>query len=118
MRVDQALLQQGFEQFIAAAGELERSYSELKQRADLIDLELQATNRALSQSLAEREAIFSALPLGLVSVRSDGAVACCNREAERLCEAGRAAGVDLARHVPGEVVVGSGLVRIRRVDLP
>ncbi|HEX5051922.1 MAG TPA: ATP-binding protein [Planctomycetota bacterium] len=118
MNVDQALLQHGFEQFTVAARELERSYAELKQRAEHIDLELQATNRALHQSLQEREAIFSALPLGLVTVRADGAATCCNREAERLCAAAAAVGVELASHAPGEVVIGQGLVRIRRVGLP
>ncbi len=118
MNVDQAQLQQGFEQFTLVARELERSYAELKARTEAVDLELQATNRALQRSLQEREAIFAALPVGLVAVRSDGVVSCCNREGERLCEQARAAGVELARHLPGEVTLGSLHVRIRRVGLP
>lgn len=118
MIVDEATLQQGFQQFIAAARELERGYAELKQRAAAVDLELQETNRALQQSLREREAIFAALPLGLVTVSAAGAVRCCNREAERLCALGAGHGVDLPRLPAGETAVGDGLVRVRRIDLP
>ncbi len=115
--VDHERLQQGFEQFIAAARELEQSYTDLKQRTAAVDLELQATNRALQASLREREAIFAALPIGLVAVR-DGAVSCCNREGERILAAAAAAGVDLARRMPGECTFADMLVRLRRVELP
>jgi signal transduction histidine kinase len=114
---DQERLQQGFEQFIAAARELEQSYVELKQRTAAVDLELQATNQALQASLREREAIFAALPIGLVAVR-DGSLSCCNREGERILDAARAAGVDLAHRLPGECAFGDMLVRVRRVELP
>lgn len=117
MTVEQERLQQGFEQFIAAARELERSYVELKQRTAAVDLELQATNRALQATLREREAIFAALPIGLVAVRSSG-VSCCNREGERILEAACDAGVDLAHRLPGECAFGDMLVRLRRVELP
>jgi len=110
-------LQQGFAQFVAAARELERSYAELKARTAAVDLQLQASNRALQAALAEREAIVAALPLGLVTVRGDGEARCCNREAERLCALGTAHGVDLPRQGPGEVGLGDGLVRVRRVAL-
>lgn len=115
--VDHERLQQGFEQFIVAARELEQSYAELKQRTAAVDLELQATNRALQASLREREAIFAALPIGLVAVR-DGAVSCCNREGERILAAATAAGLDLAHRLPGECAFGDMLVRLRRVELP
>lgn len=118
MSIDQQQLQHGFDQFIAAAQELERGYADLKRRVAAVDLELQATNEALQRSLREREAIFAALPIGLAAVRADGTVSCCNTEGERLCAAGRAAGVDLARHLAGEVAIGGGLVRIRRVEMP
>jgi signal transduction histidine kinase len=116
--IDEATLQQGFEQFVVAARELERGYAELKERAAAVDLQLQASNRALQQALGEREAIFAALPLGLATVRTDGAVRCCNREAERLCALGAAHGVDLPCAAVGEVAVGDGLVRVRRIALP
>ena len=118
MSLDAQQLAAGFEQFIAAARELERSYAELKERTAAVDLELQATNRALQRALQEREAIFAALPLGLVAVRADGEVSCCNREAERLLAIAAAAGVELARRLPGEHPIGASLVRVRRVELP
>jgi len=111
-------LQQGFDQFIAAAQELERGYSQLKQRVAAVDVELQQTNRALERSLREREAIFAALPIGLVAVRRDGTVSCCNLEGERLCAAATTAGVDLAHRVDGDIAFGDVLVRLRRVAMP
>jgi hypothetical protein len=60
-----AALQEGFAQFVAAARELERSYAALQERAAAVDRELQRTNLALQQSLAERDAVFRALPIGL-----------------------------------------------------
>lgn len=118
MILDETQLQEGFEQFIRAAQELERGYAELRVRAAAVDLELQQTNRALEHSLAEREAIFAASPIGLVSVADDGSVRCCNREAERLLAAGRAEGLDLARCGTGETEVGAGRVRVRRAEMP
>ncbi|MBL8723065.1 MAG: hypothetical protein JNK49_03425 [Planctomycetes bacterium] len=115
VRLDDRELQQGFAQFVAAAGELERSYQALQARAAAVDLELQSTNLALQQALAEREAIFAALPLGLLLVAPDGASRCCNEEAERLCAVAHGQQLDLARCAPGEVDLGSGLVRVRRV---
>jgi signal transduction histidine kinase len=111
-------LQAGFRQFVAAARELERSYVELKARAEAVDLQLQATNRALQAALDERDAIFAALPIGVVKVRADGTVAAANREAERLCAAGDAAANDLLRRPDGEVTFGEAAVRVTGVDLP
>ena len=118
MSIDQENLQHGFDQFIAAARELETAYAELRLRAEAVDVELQASNRALQRSLREREAIFSALPIGLVAVRADGEVSCCNREGERLCGEARGHGVDLSRQLAGEVEFGGLSVRVRRVDMP
>ncbi|MFO1076867.1 MAG: histidine kinase dimerization/phospho-acceptor domain-containing protein [Planctomycetota bacterium] len=117
MIVGERQLQEGFAQFVAVARELESGYRDLKARFDAIDLELQHSNAALRAALDEREAIFAAMPLGLVSVRG-GEVAVQNREGERLCALARAHGVDLPAHGAGEIAVGDGLVRVRRVDLP
>lgn len=110
-------LQQGFARFVAVADDLQRSYAALQARAAAVDLELQATNRALQHALAEREAIFAALPLGLVAVAADGAVRCCNQEAERLCNLAASQGLDLAGCAPGEFELRDGRVRVRRVAL-
>src|SRR5262249_57002968 len=83
-------LRLGFDAFIAASRRLEQSYAELKARAAAVDLELQATNRALQRALAERDAVFAALPLGVVARRGDGSIAFENAEAQRLCRLARA----------------------------
>lgn len=111
-------LQQGFAQFVAAARELERSYDQLKRRAAAVDLELQATNRALQQSLAERDAMFAALPIGLVMVRADGSVGAENREAARLRALASEHDIGLLASSVGEVEFGQHAVRVRRVDMP
>ncbi len=118
MNEDRERLHEGFAQFVAAARELERSYGELKQRADAVDRELRQTNAALQQALSERDAVFAALPIGLCALRADGSVGSRNVEAERLCAAARAAGVELERRAPGEVAFGGIAVRVRRVALP
>jgi len=112
------ILKDGFQQFVHAAQELESSYAALKQRAAAVDLELQQTNQALEQSLAEREAMFSALPIGVASLRADGTVGASNVEAERLIAAGAAAGEHLLQRRDGTVVFGDHVVRVRRVALP
>ncbi len=111
-------LEQGFAQFVAAARELERGYAALKARADAVDVELRAANEALQQALAERDAVFAALPVGVVELRADGEVARQNVAAERLCAAARAHGVELARSKDGEVTCGALAVAVRRVPLP
>ncbi len=88
-------LRAGFDAFIEASRRLEASYAELRQRAAAIDAELAATNRRLQQALAERDAIFAALPLGVIARRGDGAVVFSNDEAQRLCAAATAFGHDL-----------------------
>jgi signal transduction histidine kinase len=116
--LDRAELQEGLGRFLRAAADLERSYVELRERAAAVDLELQATNQALQRALAEREAIFAALPIGLVAIDGDGATRNCNREAERLREAGAVVGVDLPHCSAGEHEVGNGRVRVRRIAMP
>ncbi len=118
MNLEQERLHAGFAQFVAAARELERGYAELKARAAAVDLELQQANRALQQSLAEREAVFAALPIGLVVLRADGGVQSRNPEAERLCALAAAAAQELVHQAEGEVAFGGSLVRVRRVALP
>lgn len=111
-------LRAGFHAFVEASQRLEQRYAELKARAAAVDEQLQATNARLAEALAEREAIFSALPLGVVKRRVDGAIAFRNEEAQRLCEAARAVGVDLLQVRTGEIAFGTGGVRVRRADLP
>ena len=114
---DREILQEGFARFVTAARELEQSYEALKARADAVDGELERSNLALQRSLAEREAMFSALPIGVLALRGDGSTGSCNREAERLIAAARQAGVDLVRRAAGEVAFADQVVRVRRVDL-
>jgi signal transduction histidine kinase len=111
-------LHEGFAQFVAAARELERSYAALKARADAVDHQLERSNQALQQALQERDAVFTALPIGLCVLRADGSVQSRNPEAERLCAVGDAAGVELLAHGDGDVHCGTGAVRIRRITLP
>ncbi|MCR9244988.1 MAG: ATP-binding protein [bacterium] len=108
MTVGEIELQQGFEQFVAAATELERGYRELKARVAAFD--------------EERESIFAALPIGLIAVRGETRTI-CNREGERLCALASEHGIELSHQRDGEVPigggpVGKGLVRVRRVALP
>ncbi|MBL8756221.1 MAG: hypothetical protein JNK15_23200 [Planctomycetes bacterium] len=115
--MDDRLLHEGFAQFVAAARDLERSYGELKARASAVDLELRATNQALQQAVAERDAMFAAMPLGLVVAKADGTVVPGNSEATRLLAAAATAGVDLVRHADGEAEFAGMAVRVRRVPL-
>tara|TARA_R110002072_G_scaffold174303_4_gene329466 strand:- start:79309 stop:80394 length:1086 start_codon:yes stop_codon:yes gene_type:complete len=115
---ERQILKDGFAQFVTAARELEAGYAALKKRAAAVDLQLQASNRALEQSLAEREAMFSALPIGVVALRANGTPGSSNREGARLLEAGHEAGIDLLQRRAGEVSFADCVVRVRRVDLP
>lgn len=118
MTAERDRLHEGFASFVAAARELERSYTALKARADAVDLELRATNRELQQALGERDAVFGALPTGLVVLRADGSPARANAEAERLIAAAREVGIELLDHAAGEVVFAALTVSVRRVALP
>lgn len=118
MTLGEAELREGFAAFIAASQRLEESYRALQARAAAVDLELAETNRRLQQALAEREAVFGALPLGVVALRADGAETFRNREAERLCGVAAAHGVDLLQAEPGKRDIHDAVVKVRRVDLP
>lgn len=117
MNAAEAELCSGFAAFIAASRRLEESYAELRQRAAAVDLELAATNRRLELALQEREAIFGALPLGLLAERG-GAITFCNQEGRRLCELAQGCGVDLLQAADGEVTLAGACVQVRVVDLP
>jgi two-component system, NtrC family, sensor histidine kinase HydH len=118
MRIDDGQLQQGMASFVTAARELEHSYRALKQRADAVALELQASNQALQQALQEREAIVAALPLGLFTVDRHGVLRCCNGEAERLQALAANAGCDLLQQPDGEIEAGDLRLRLQRLQLP
>ncbi|MEQ1633871.1 MAG: histidine kinase dimerization/phospho-acceptor domain-containing protein, partial [Planctomycetota bacterium] len=111
-------LRAGFAAFIEASRRLEQRYAELKARAAAVDEQLQATNERLQQAVAERDAIFAALPLGVIARRHDGTITFRNDEAQRLCSAARTAGVDLPAARPGDLLIGDGGVRVRCADLP
>jgi signal transduction histidine kinase len=113
---DRESLHHGFARFVAAATELERSYTALKARADAVDRELQCSNRALQQALQERDAVFTALPVGLCVTRA-GALVQCNPEAERLCALADAAGIELVRVPAGDLTLAGLAVRVQRVAL-
>lgn len=115
---EREILQDGFARFVTAATELEASYAALKSRAEAVDVQLQESNQRLQQSLAERETMFSALPIGLLALRADGAVGSSNTEAQRLISAADVAGIDLLHRRGGEVAFGECVVRVRRVALP
>lgn len=117
MTGDAELLHAGFAHFVAVARDLEQSYAVLKARADAVDLELRATNRALQQALADRDAVFAAMPIGLVVSKPDGTATPGNGEATRLLAAGDAAGIDLLQRADGDVACAGSVVRVRRVPL-
>jgi signal transduction histidine kinase len=111
-------LQAGFAQFVAAARELEASYAALRARAAAVDVELQASNRRLQQALAERDAVFAALPIGLVATRADGSIASSNPEAQRILAAAVRSMPATWAAADGDVQGGSLAVRVRRLALP
>ncbi len=111
-------LRAGFDAFIEASQRLEQRYAELKTRAAAVDEQLQAANRCLQQAVAERDAIFAALPLGVVARRHDGSITFRNDEAARLCEKAGSARVDLLVARPGDLAIGDGGVRVRIAPLP
>ncbi|MHC5064474.1 MAG: sigma 54-interacting transcriptional regulator [Planctomycetota bacterium] len=111
-------LRQGFETFVEAACRLEDSYKELKSRADKIDLELAATNAKLAATLREREAVFSAMPVGVVARDPEGQVSWSNPEADRLMTTASESGLTLADVEPGLFESSQLAVNITRVPLP
>ena len=117
MSDDRERLQDGFARFVAAAAELERSYTALKERAAAVDLELQQTNGALHAALDERDAVFAALPIGVVVLGVHGEVVRRNPEAERLDAAARSAGIALEQQPAGDVAFAGRTVRVRTVPI-
>jgi signal transduction histidine kinase len=113
----QAELRMGFDAFIEAARRLEQSYAALKVRADAVDLQLAEANRALDRTLTEREAIFAALPMGLMAFAGDGELTWCNTEAKRLRELTELAGVNVAEAPEGDTSTNGLTVRVQRIDL-
>ncbi len=111
-------LRAGFDAFIEASHRLEQRYAELKARAAAVDEQLQATNRRLQQALLERDAIFAALPLGVVARRRDGSTTFQNGEAQRLCALAERVRVDLLAAGSGDHAIGDGGVRVRIAPMP
>lgn len=111
-------LRRGFDAFIEASRRLEESYSALKARAEAVDLQLGETNRVLQRTLAERETVFDALPIGLLALRGDGSLAFTNPEGRRLCGWLRERGRDPAALPAGELAEAGAVVDVRRVPLP
>lgn len=77
-------LQSGFASFVEAAHRLEQSYAALKTRAAEIDTQLSVANERLASTLAEREAVFHALPVGVIALGPEGDERFRNPEGERL----------------------------------
>lgn len=117
MSDDRQQLHDGFRHFVAAAAELERSYAALKERAEAVDAELRQSNTALQGALQERDAVFAALPIGVVVLDGDGRAARANPEGERLLAAAASVGCALVEQAPGDVGFGGMAVRVRRVPL-
>jgi len=85
------LLREAFDVFSKASRQLERSYEELKIRADRLAKELAATNAELQIQLAEKERISSflnnileSITSGIIVVAPDGVITLSNRTAEQM----------------------------------
>ena len=111
-------LRQGFESFMEASGRLEKSYSELRARAEAIDLELAVTNEKLAATLSEREAVFSAMPVGVAALSAEGEVSWCNPEATRLISIASECAVDLTTARPGQFEIANVVMNVKKVHLP
>lgn len=112
-------LRHGFASFVEAAHRLEQSYGELKERAARVDVQLAEANAELAQTLAERQAVFDALPTGVLALAPDGARRWTNPECARVLDAAHRLGVDPLGLDDGEHDVGGALsIRVARVALP
>jgi PAS domain S-box-containing protein len=85
------LLKEAFGVFARASQQLERSYAELKVRADRLALELAQTNEELQRQLAEKERIsnflnniLESITSGIVVISPGGEVVLSNRAAEKM----------------------------------
>ena len=108
----------GFSTFVDAARRLEVSYEALQERAAAVDLELARTNDSLSRTLAERETVFEALPVGVAAFAADGTPIWSNREADRLGAVLTEVGASVATTPAGERTVQGVTLRVDRADLP
>lgn len=111
-------LQHGFASFITAAQKLEESYRALKARAAEIDVQLARANARLESTLQEREAVFRALPVGVIALARDGSRRIANPEAERLLASAAEHGEDLLGLGDGEHEAADLAIRVARVALP
>ena len=130
------LLREAFDVFSKASQQLERSYAELKIRADRLAKELAATNAELQIQLAEKERISSflnnileSITSGIVVVAPDGVVALSNRTAEQMLGVpemfaeGRSyeevlGGGPIGDFVSACLAAGAGSPRSKEVELP
>lgn len=87
------LLKQAFDVFAQASQQLERSYEELKVRADRLARELAQANEELQRQLVEKERIsnflnniLESVTSGILVVTPDGKVALTNKSAERMLD--------------------------------
>lgn len=85
------LLQEAFDVFAKASLQLEKSYEELKIKADRLALELAQTNEELQKQLAEKERIgnflsniLQSIQSGIVVISPDGEVALTNQLAREM----------------------------------
>ncbi|MBI1748059.1 MAG: PAS domain S-box protein [Acidobacteria bacterium] len=122
------LLLQAFDQFTKVSGSLELSYSQLQKRAENLSIELETSNRKLTQNLEEKErvrnylnSILESLPCGVVVVDLQGEVTIGNRLAARLLSVpeARAKGVgyscvDLFGSHPIATHIANGLLEPNR----
>ncbi len=111
-------LQDGFASFVDAARRLEESYSALKLRAAEIDVQLARANAQLEATLQEREAVFAALPVGVVALDAAKELRFCNPEGERVVDIASESGTDVLQLDAGKHEIAELTVRVTRVDLP
>ena len=101
-------LTEAFNAFMATAGRMEASYSQLQGEVARLRRELEERNAALTSSLAENknmraalQRILDSLPCGVIVIDGNGGVALANPEAGRLL--GMAGPVSLLEHFPAQI---------------
>ncbi|MCA8941291.1 MAG: hypothetical protein KDB80_01920 [Planctomycetes bacterium] len=110
-------LRSGFASFVEAARRLEESYTALKARAAEIDLQLSKANERLATTLAEREAVFSALPVGVIALDEQGEERFRNAAGERLGERASELGFDMMAAPEGLHELEDLSLRLSRVPM-
>ncbi len=87
-------LEEAFEHFSRQTAQLEQAYQELKERADQVNLELEAANRKLQQKVREldeaynfQHSILESIPTAVVVTDLEGRVRTLNAAAARMWEA-------------------------------